>query len=106
MAKLVFKYDTATQKRTVGNLSDLHTIITGITLSSGSWSLVSGLYEYTYSNAAILAASIVDVIPSNPTIDYVISAEILPYVYVSAGSIKLYAKNAPTNDITINLVVK
>lgn len=80
-------------------------VITGISLASGSWSLVSGLYEYTYSNASILSSSIVSVIPDNSTIDIVTAAQVLPYVLVSSGSIKIYAKNAPSNTISINIII-
>ena len=84
------------------------TQITSITLSSASWSLVSGLYEYDYSNAAITADSIVEVIPDNEYIAVVKAAEILPKTVSSAGSVKLYATNTPTGNIgvTMNLTTK
>jgi hypothetical protein len=89
-------------------LTNAVTQITSITLSSGSWSLVSGLYEYDYSNAAITANSIVDVIPDNADIAVVKAAEILPKTVSSSGSVKLYATNAPTGNIgvTMNITVK
>ncbi|HAQ19607.1 MAG TPA: hypothetical protein DCR40_10310 [Prolixibacteraceae bacterium] len=76
-----------------------------ITLSSGSWSLVSGLYEYDLANANITANSIVDVIPDNADISIVKAADILPKTVSSAGSVKLYSTNAPTGNIgvTINI---
>lgn len=84
------------------------TQITGITLSSASWSLVSGLYEYDYSNEAITADSIVEVIPDNGYIAVVKAAEILPKTVSSAGNVKMYATNAPTKNIgvTMNLTTK
>lgn len=91
------------------NFTEVYTTqITSITLASGSWSLVSGLYEYDYSNAAITADSIVEVIPDNEYIAVVKAAEILPKTVSSAGSVKLYATNAPTNNIgvTMNLTTK
>ena len=75
--------------------------VTPITLTAASWSLVSGLYEYNYSNANILATSIVDVIPSNASISIVKDAEILPSTLSASGSVKLYATNLPTADITV-----
>lgn len=74
-----------------------------LTLASGSWSLVSGLYEYDLSNANIAATSIVDVIPDNADIAIVQAAVVLPKTVSSAGSVKLYATNAPTDDIGITI---
>ena len=77
------------------------TQVTGITLSSGSWTLVAGLYEYDYANANITVNSIVDVIPANADISIVKAAEVLPLTESSAGSVKIYATNAPTGDIGV-----
>lgn len=75
--------------------------VTPVTLASGSWSLVSGLYEYSYSNAAILDTSIVDVIPQNASISIVKAAEVLPATESFFGSVKIYATNAPTANIIV-----
>jgi hypothetical protein len=75
--------------------------VTPVTLASGSWSLVSGLYEYNYSNANILDTSIVDVIPQNASISIVKTAEILPATESFFGSVKIYATNAPTGNIIV-----
>ena len=75
--------------------------VTPVTLASGSWSLVSGLYEYSYSNANILDTSIVDVIPQNASISIVKAAEILPATESFFGSVKIYATNAPTGNIIV-----
>jgi len=75
--------------------------VTPVTLTSGSWSLVSGLYEYSYSNANILDTSIVDVIPANASISIVKAAEVLPATESFFGSVKIFATNAPTADITV-----
>ena len=75
--------------------------VTPITLTTGGWSLVSGLYEYSYSNANILSTSIVDVIPTNASISIVKAADILPATSSASGSVKIYATNAPTADITV-----
>lgn len=82
--------------------------ITGITITAANWSLVSGLYEYNLSNTNITANSIVEVIPANASIAIVKAAEVLPETDSSAGSVKLYATNAPTGDIsvTINITEK
>lgn len=75
--------------------------VTPITLTAASWSLVSGLYEYTYSNANILSTSIVDVIPASTTIAIVKAADIMPATSSASGSVKIYATNLPTSDITV-----
>ena len=79
--------------------------ITGQTISSTGWTLVSGLYEYDLANANITATSFVEVIPDNADIDTVATALVLPGTDSSAGSVKIYAKNEPTADIgcTINI---
>lgn len=79
--------------------------VSNVTLTQANWSLVSGLYEYSYSNANITSASLVDVTPKNTTIDIVIAAQILPQGDTSAGAAKFYAKNAPTGDISVDLVI-
>lgn len=75
--------------------------VTPVTLTSASWSLVNGLYEYTYSNVNILSTSVVDAIPSNASISIVKVAEILPTTTSSNGSVKLFATNLPTGDIIV-----
>jgi hypothetical protein len=77
------------------------TQVTPITLTTGGWSLVSGLYEYEYSNAAIFDTSIVDVIPTNASISIVKAADILPATESFFGSVKIYATNLPTASIVV-----
>lgn len=79
--------------------------VTGLTLSSGSWSLVNGLYEYTLSNANITSTSVVDVVPDNADISVVVAAVILPNTVSSAGSVKIYAQNAPTGNIGCTIII-
>lgn len=82
--------------------------VTGITLTAANWALVGTLYEYDLANANITANSIVEVIPANASIATVKAAEVLPETDSSAGSVKLYAANAPSGDIsvTINITEK
>jgi len=63
--------------------------------------LVSGLYEYDYADALILADSVVEVIPYDSTIQTVKDSEILPMVISSTGTVKIKAKYVPTDDILI-----
>lgn len=80
--------------------------VTGVTLLSTGWSLISGLYQYTYSNVNITSLSIIDIIPDNETIDIVIEAKILPKTVSATGYVVCYAVNLPTGDIgvTINII--
>ena len=79
--------------------------VASLVLVAANWALVSGLYEYSLSNANILATSIVDVIPNNADYNTVKAAELLPRTDSSAGSVKLYSKNLPGGNIgvTINI---
>lgn len=77
--------------------------VTPITITTVGWTLVSGLYEYNYSNANILSTSIVDIIPSNASISVVKAADIMPSTLSSAGSVKLYATTAPLSNIIVTI---
>jgi len=77
--------------------------VTGLTLDADNWALVSGLYEYDLSNANITANSIVEVIPETAYIAIVKAAEILPENDSSAGSVKIYSTNEPTDDIGVSI---
>lgn len=80
-----------------------HTQITGKTVATGAWSLVSGVYEASISDAAILATSIVDVIPNNADASTIRTAGLLPRTDSSAGAVKIYATSAPAATITVTL---
>ena len=77
--------------------------VTPVTITSGSWSLVGGLYESNYANANILSTSIVDIIPSNASVPIVLSAQLLPQTNSSAGSVKIYATNLPLSNIVVTV---
>lgn len=77
--------------------------VTPVTLTVAGWSLVSGFYEYTYSNANILSTSIVDIIPANASVSTVRTADIMPSTSSSSGSVKIYATNLPTANITVTV---
>ena len=79
--------------------------ITGLTLVAANWALFSGLYEYDLADANITAAMVVDVIPENADITIVKAAEILPKTVSSAGSVKLYATNAPTGNVGVTIIL-
>jgi hypothetical protein len=95
--KLRIKYIRDTIVRT--------TVIENIVLAQSGWSLVSGLYQYTYTNSLILSTSIVEIIYMNDTIDIAIDAQITSQADASAGQLIIYAKNAPTDDINIEIWV-
>lgn len=79
------------------------TQITGKTVLTGAWSLVSGVYEASISDAAILATSIVNVIPNNADASTIRTAGLLPRTDSSAGAVKIYSTNAPAATITVTL---
>ena len=79
------------------------TQVTGKTVLTGAWSLVSGVYEASISDAAILATSIVDVIPDNADASTIRTAGLLPRTDSSAGAVKIYATSAPAATITVTL---
>jgi len=102
---VVGDFSGATWVKYLGDNGNQPKQVTGKTLLSTGWSLVSGLYEYDLADANITATSIVEVIPDNADIDIVIVAYILPATDSSAGSVKIYSTNEPTDDIgvTINI---
>jgi hypothetical protein len=79
------------------------TQVTPVTLTVAGWSLVGGLYTYTYSNALITASSIVDVIPANASVSVVKAADIMPSTLSASGTVTIYATNVPTADITVTI---
>ncbi len=79
------------------------TQVSPITLVAANWTLVSGLYNYVYSNASILSTSIVDVIPANSTISIVKAADVLPATSSAVGTVTLFATNLPTSNITVTV---
>jgi hypothetical protein len=89
-----------------GNLSYVnkkHTQVTGKTVATGAWSLVSGFYEASISDAAILSTSIVDVIPDNSSASVAATAGVLPRTDSSSGSVKIYATVTPASTLTVTL---
>jgi hypothetical protein len=78
-------------------------VVATATLSTGSWSLVSGLQEQSISNVDITASSVVDIIPDNAAASVVSAAQILPRTDSSSGAVKVYATNLPTANIGVTL---
>ena len=79
------------------------TQVTGKTVGTGAWSLVSGFYEASISDAAILSTSIVDVIPDNASASVAATAGVLPRTDSSSGSVKIYATATPASTLTVTL---
>jgi hypothetical protein len=81
-------------------------VVSGITLSSASWTgPTGGFYEYDLANANITATCVVDGIPSKASSAIVKAAEIEPEGIVTAGHVKFYAINSPTGDISLTIVI-
>jgi len=79
------------------------TQVTGKTVTTGSWSLVSGFYRATISDAGISATSIVDVIPDNADAATAATAGMLPRTDSNSGSVYIYATTTPAASITVTL---
>lgn len=73
------------------------------TLTTGAWTLVSGLYEQDIPDIAITASSVVDIIPDNADISTVKTAEILPRTESSSGTVKVFSTNLPGANIGVTL---
>lgn len=96
-----FVTKSVTGQNVAGLFNNQRLQVNAVTLAVGSWALVSGLYEFVYSNAAIKSTSVVDVTPSNSTIAIVQAAGILPSTDSSNGSVKIFANNLPTANIVV-----
>jgi len=83
----------------------LPTEVTGITLTQANWTLVSSFYEYDLANANITATSEVEVIFMKSTIAIVKAADIMPDNLSDTGTVKIYATNEPTSDISVTLII-
>ncbi len=81
--------------------------IKGVIMLTANWVLngVSGLYEYAIADANISTSKDVEIIPQNTSIPAVLLAEVTPYTPVSDGSVTVSAKNIPTEDITVDLII-
>ena len=99
-------YTKAESDVLLANKSDKTIQITGVSLSTGGWTLVSGFYEYDYANAEITVNKIVDVIPDKSTINIVQAAEILPETLSGSGTVKFYSKNLPTATILVTINIE
>jgi hypothetical protein len=75
------------------------------TFSETDWVVDGTIYKLTYLDSNITDTSRVDVIPDNSTIDLVIAAEFLPQTISASGSVNVFAKNKPTNDIVVTLSI-
>lgn len=88
---------------TISFVTKKATQVTGKTVLTGAWSLVSGVYEASISDSAILSTSIVNVIPDNASAATIRTAQMLPRTDSSTGSVKIYSTNLPAASITVTL---
>ena len=80
-------------------------LLTGQTLSSASWSLVSGYYTYTFSNQSITATSVVDFTPDRTAYLEVTTCGMQTQVTVAAGTCTFYSLFPPQTNITGNITI-
>jgi hypothetical protein len=78
-------------------------VVATATLTTAGWSLVSGVYEQSISDANITTSSVVDIIPDNSAAATVSAAQVLPRTDSSSGAVKVYATNLPTANIGVTL---
>jgi hypothetical protein len=76
---------------------------TGITVSSTSWTFISGVYEYEILDTDITEDFIVDVVPNNEDYDTIIQSVMFQKTVSSLGSVKIFAKNQPLLDMTVTI---
>ena len=80
-------------------------LLTGQTLSSASWSLVSGYYTYTFSNQSITATSVVDFTPNNDSYNEVTTCGMQTQVTVAAGNCTFFSLFPPQTNIIGNITI-
>jgi hypothetical protein len=80
-------------------------LLTDQTLSSASWSLVSGYYTYTFSNQNITTTSIVDFTPNNSAYIEVTTCGMQTQVTVANGSCTFFSLFPPQTNITGNITI-
>lgn len=80
-------------------------LLTGQTLSSASWSLVSGYYTYTFSNVNITATSVVDFTPNNTAYLEVTTCGMQTQVTVANGSCAFFSLFPPQTNIIGNITI-
>jgi hypothetical protein len=79
--------------------------VSSITLTSGSWSLVSGYYQSTYTNANIVSTGYVDFTPNNASALEVTSCKMLPEITANSGNCVFYSQFPPQSDIIGQLII-
>lgn len=80
-------------------------LLTGQTLSSASWSLVSGYYTYTFSNQSITATSVVDFTPDRTAYLEVTTCGMQTQVTVAEGTCTFYSLFPPQTNIIGNITI-
>ncbi len=80
-------------------------LLTNQTLSSASWSLISGYYTYLFSNQNITATSVVDFTPDRSIYLEVTTCGMQTQVTVAAGSCIFYSLFPPQTNITGEITI-
>ena len=79
--------------------------LTSQTLTSASWSLVSGYYTYTFSNVNITVNTRVDFTPDRTSYLEVTTCGMQSEVTVGAGSCTFYSLFPPQTNITGEITI-
>lgn len=101
-------YEAETGKSSAGSSTAETTRIKGVVIPSTGWVLndLTGVYEYTYSNASITLSHEVDFHPAKGDMDTVYAANVSPFTTTLSGGVELYAKTAPSVDITVTILIR
>ena len=88
---------------TVDSKAEAPIVVPNLTVTTASWTLVSGVYEKIISDASILATSVVYIVPENDDLDIIQNAEVYPKTLSGVGTVTIYAKTIPTASFTVTL---
>jgi len=79
--------------------------LTNQTLATAGWTLVSGYYTYTFSNADIASTSRVDFTPDTASNDEVTTCGMQAEVTVATGNCTFFSLFSPQTDITGDITI-
>jgi len=82
-----------------------HKVITGKILVAANWTTDGALKKYTLADSAITANHIVDAVVVNADADVALAAQLRPSSNSISGNVEIWAKNTPTGDIGVTLII-
>lgn len=79
--------------------------VASVTLTPGSWSLVGGYYQSTYTNVNIVSTGYINFTPNNASALEVTTSKMLPEITANNGNCVFYSQFPPQNNITGELII-